>query len=392
MKVFINAVSAKSGGAATYIRNLVPELVKESPRDEYVLSVPTAQASPQSSSIEHQAGHVRVLETDIAHKPSWQRYLWDQLYLRQQAARESAELLISSSDFGVYLAPCKQILMVRNALFFSEYYAQHFLPHKTRRFQLEFALRRQLILASVRSADLVMTASHSMLNDLRRYTAVPDEKTWVNPFGVPLERFTAPDLDTFSQHQNQPQPFRLLYVSEYSDYKNLTTLLAGLVLLRQRGVDDFRLATTAGPDDFPGVEINSRQADRRLASELGPCLEPLGSLPYEDIPRVYRETDLFVFPSCVESFGHPLVEAMASGVPILASDIPICREVCSDAAVYFDPAKPADLAEKVLMLKQNPELRQQLRAIGRWRAQTHFDWKDHVQRLLQMMHQTSRGN
>jgi glycosyltransferase involved in cell wall biosynthesis len=76
---------------------------------------------------------------------------------------------------------------------------------------------------------------------------------------------------------------------------------------------------------------------------------------------------------------------MASGLPVLASDIPICREICGDAAVYFSPLDPKDLAEKILLLKNDPVLRRQLGQLGRKRAEAFFDWKDHVRRLLEII-------
>jgi glycosyltransferase involved in cell wall biosynthesis len=137
------------------------------------------------------------------------------------------------------------------------------------------------------------------------------------------------------------------------------------------------------PSQFPDVEINTREIDRSLASHplVASSVKFTGSVLYDEIQKLYEEHDIFVFPSLAESFGHPLVEAMASGLPIIASDIPVCREICEDAAVYFSPLDPKDLADNIIMLKNNPELCTQLSQIGRKRAETHFNLEDHVRRL-----------
>lgn len=333
--------------------------------------------------------NITVLETEIGHQSSWQRFLWDQVALRRIIKKESADILLSSSDFGMVFPPCKQILMIRNPLFFSDFYLQRILPQKSRRFRIEFLLRRKLISLSARSSDLVITASQSMLNDVRRFIAISDSKAVVNYFGVPLDKFMQRYRDT--QKLEDKKPIRLLYVSEYSDYKNLTTLFKAVLFLREQGVDDFYLTTTADPCQFPDVEIVSREIDKSLASHplVASSVKFTGSIPYEEIEKLYQESDIFVFPSLAESFGHPLVEAMASGLPIIASDIPICREICSEAAIYFSPLDLKDLADKIVILRNNPELRQQLGRIGRRRTKTHFDWRDHINRLVEIIERVS---
>ena len=280
--------------------------------------------------------------------------------------------------------PCRQILMIRNPLFFSGLYLATILPHKSWRFKIEFLLRRWLISSSAKSSTITMTASRSMYEDVRRFIRIENHKGAVNRFGVPLEKFTVKPKKT---GRRQKGSFRILYVSEYSDYKNLTTLLKAFLLLRKKEAGDFSLITTADPGQFPNVEITTRAIDTALANDprVAPYITFTGALPYEQIQNLYTECDFFVFPSLAESFGHPLVEAMASEMPIIASDIPICREICSEAALYFSPLDARDLAEKITLLRNNSGLRQKLARIGRDRAERYFDWKDHVGRLVEII-------
>ena len=76
---------------------------------------------------------------------------------------------------------------------------------------------------------------------------------------------------------------------------------------------------------------------------------------------------------------------MATGLPIVASDLSICREICGEAAVYFNPLDPADLAEKIVLLKNQPGLRRRLGQYGRKRAETEFNWDDHVRGFVEMI-------
>ena len=390
LTVAVNAVSAKSGGAATYLRNLARELATS--RHHYVFYAPPGLAEALSTSREN----LTAVATDIGYKASWQRFLWDQFVLRRSIRELKVDILLSSSDFGLLAPPCKQLLMIRNPLFFSPLYEKKILSKKSLLFKLQFYLRRRLIALSARFSQRVITASRSMRDDVGRFIKLPEGRAVVNPFGVPLERFRCVQRPTGATGEEAaterlPRALRLLYVSEYSDYKNLTTLLKAVLLLREQGCDGFRLVTTARPDQFPEVELATRAIDKALAFHplVAPCVEFTGSVPYEKIAKLYQESDVFVFPSMAESFGHPLVEAMASGLPIIASDIPIHREMCGDAAVYFRPLDPHDLAETITQLRADPLLGEKLGRAGRTRVEAHFDWKDHVRRLVEMIEQVA---
>jgi glycosyltransferase involved in cell wall biosynthesis len=76
---------------------------------------------------------------------------------------------------------------------------------------------------------------------------------------------------------------------------------------------------------------------------------------------------------------------MASGLPILASDIPVCREICGEAAIYFDPFDEKSLAQAIVHLAEDTTLRKRLSDAGRRRAVSQFNWTDHVRRLVTLI-------
>lgn len=383
-RVIINAVSAKSGGAVTYIRNLISELAKTETQFHYFFYVPKDLAE----GIKVLGNNVIVVGINVSGQSAWKRIFWDQVALRRIIRKERIKVLFSSSDFGMLFPPCRQILFLRNSLFFSPSYFKSILPRKSFKFRLDFTLRRWLINQSAKFSDVVITASQSMMTDVQQSIPMQNGKGVVNFFGVPLGRFSRnPSTPLEAVRRDADRPFQILFVSEYSDYKNLTTLLKAVLFLREKGITGFRLVTTADPSQFPDVEIVTREEDRALASHplIAPFVKFTGPVPYENIPKLYTESDLFVFPSLAESFGHPLVEAMASGLPIIASDIPICREICGDAALYFSPLHSYDLAEKIVLLWNDPDLRKRLGKIGRERAEARFNWRDHVRRLIEII-------
>ncbi|HYE72551.1 MAG TPA: glycosyltransferase, partial [Blastocatellia bacterium] len=99
------------------------------------------------------------------------------------------------------------------------------------------------------------------------------------------------------------------------------------------------------------------------------------------LPEIYRSSDIFVFPSYTESFGLPLVEAMASGLPIVASDVPVNRELCGDAAIYFSVFDAEDCARAIQLIAEDSGLRCRLREASLKRAKD-FTWERHTADLV----------
>jgi glycosyltransferase involved in cell wall biosynthesis len=177
---------------------------------------------------------------------------------------------------------------------------------------------------------------------------------------------------------------RLLYVSHYNYYRNFETLLRALPLLRQRfsgrSVKLF-LTCRLRSEDNPG---NYRaQAASELVEKLGisDSVVELGAIPYSSLHHVYRACNIYVTPAYAESFAHPLVEAMASGLPVVASDTAVHREICRDAAVYFTRFSPGELANRVCQVAGSDEMLQQLSACGLARSRS-FSWRKHVDALV----------
>jgi len=109
----------------------------------------------------------------------------------------------------------------------------------------------------------------------------------------------------------------------------------------------------------------------------------LGAISYPTLHKLYTEADVYVTPAYTETFAHPLVEAMASGIPIVASDIAVHREICGRAATYFERFSPEVLATCVLKIAQRDEVRKALVERGRSRADD-FSWKIHVEKILEL--------
>jgi glycosyltransferase involved in cell wall biosynthesis len=179
----------------------------------------------------------------------------------------------------------------------------------------------------------------------------------------------------------------LIYVSLYSEHKNLSTLLKALPLLNRNGTGRFLLNTTVDPAWEGAAWTVTHKDDSVLARrpDVAPCVEFLGPLGGKEIQNLYREGSLFVFPSFCESFGQPMAEAMVHGLPIVAADTPVNREMCGGAAIYFSPLDSEDLARQIRRVASDADLRQRLRVAAQEQAHTKFRWDAHVGKILEIL-------
>ncbi len=128
------------------------------------------------------------------------------------------------------------------------------------------------------------------------------------------------------------------------------------------------------------------RAARDAAGPAGKRIRFIGAVPYQEILAHYRAADLFVFPSYLETFGHPLLEAMAADLPVVAADIPVFREIAGDGAIYADPHDASALASAMERVITQPDASRALRSRARLRLEE-FGWDASAHTLLDVLHE-----
>jgi glycosyltransferase involved in cell wall biosynthesis len=207
---------------------------------------------------------------------------------------------------------------------------------------------------------------------------LPEHKRAVIHHGIDAERFAqAP------RPRVHPRPY-ILSVSSIYRYKNFVRLIEAWAELagRREGVPDLVIAG----DDMDPDYSHQMEAARRATGPLAERIRFAGQIPYAEIPAWYAGAELFAFPSYLETFGHPLLEAMVSGVPVVCADIPVSREIAGDAALYADPRDASSLMRALERGLVDRELREALVARGRQRAGS-FRWMDSAHRHLELFEQ-----
>jgi glycosyltransferase involved in cell wall biosynthesis len=247
---------------------------------------------------------------------------------------------------------------------------------------------------SVRAADCTVAPSQAFADEIERWTGV---RALAIHHGFDENLFfrdTQPlPAELNKRLERTSDELRLLFVSHYNYYRNFETLIRAVGMLRKL-IEPGRVSLFLTCRLQPGANPGSfrPEAAARLVKELGVSTNvlELGAVPYHLLHHVYRACDLYVTPAYVETFAHPLVEAMASGLPVVASDLPVHREVCGDAALYFPKFSPELLAETVCRVSRSCELRRNLAELGAKRLRD-FSWKDHVDQIISLAIGMVRG-
>ncbi len=377
--LFVDASAASSGSGPTYVRNVVPHLAARADLRSTILVSPLLQQEFRNQSNVSFVGFAGESASAAT------RFVRAQRLVPELVRRSGANVLLSAGNMALFRSPVPQILLSGNALYTSGDFFRDVRQRRDYRLWLDTRLKGQIAKWSVRAADRTVAPSQAFADEIERWTGVR-----------PLAIHHGFDRNLFFQ-DTQPLPgelqkklerssgeLRLLFVSHYNYYRNFETLIRAVGMLRKRleprQVKLFltcRLQPGANPGSFRTEAAASLV--RRL--ELSSNLVELGTVPYHLLHHVYQACDLYVTPAYVETFAHPLVEAMASGLPVIASDLPVHREVCGDAALYFAIFSPELLVETACKVAQSPELCRKMSERGLERSRD-FSWKDHVDQLI----------
>ncbi len=139
---------------------------------------------------------------------------------------------------------------------------------------------------------------------------------------------------------------KMLYPTHASSHKGFEILFEALSKLKQN-MSNFTFFTTIDRSDWPEGFIKFESEIKQLGIEENVIFT--GRIPQDQMQVFYKNCDLMIYPSLCESFGFSMVEAMGYGLPIVAADTEVNKEICKDAAIYYSALDPNDAAEKILI-------------------------------------------
>jgi glycosyltransferase involved in cell wall biosynthesis len=378
--LFINALAASAGGGLTYVRNVLPRLAL---RDDVRT---TLLAGGQLRNEVAESSRVTLLRIDGPTGPA-KRLFHEQRNLPELILCSGANVLLSAGNFALFRSPVPQILLSRNALYTSSDFVRDLRDRGDYRLWLDTAVKATLARWSVRAADCTVAPSEAFASDLRRRTGrdVVCIHHGFNHEAFFREQSSLPH-DVQERFAATEGSLRLLFVSHYNYYRNFETLIRAVAILKKNlHPRTVRLILTCklNSKDNPGDYRADTAAESVRQLNLGEEVVELGAVPYPLLHHLYQACDFYVTPAYAETFAHPLVEAMASGLPVIASDLPVHREICGAASLYFARFSPEALAARVIHAARSPEQATSMREKGIKRSRD-FSWDNHVDELLRL--------
>lgn len=359
-----------TGGAEIYALNLLKALTKIDSEDYYLVYLPSDKVES-----------FRVDKKNFKFKSKnfsspYLRTLWEQFFLPFELWKNKIDILFTTGNIDCFFSPCKRIVVIHNSLPFSA-------PEMfSSRLKLHY-LRNMLKLTS-KTADKIITVSETARGEIIKYLNISPGR--IKPI---YHGFTVPD--TIKDENSIKERFGIrgkyiLSISSVYRFKNYINLIRAFDIYRKRSKSNYRMVIIgeAIEEDYYNqmiVEIEKLN--------LKDYVVFINGLPHNELFSIYKAASLYVFPSYCESFGLTLVEAMAFGIPVITSNTSVMPEICQDAAIYFDPNNPNDIADKMLMVVQDRSLQQKLREKGLKRAQE-FSWQKTAEETLEVFNEVYR--
>jgi glycosyltransferase involved in cell wall biosynthesis len=357
MKIVFNALSARLGGGQTYLINLFQFVPFDEDLDILVFA-PSSLKLPD---------HPRIRRVE----PAWPtenplvRALWEKWVLPGILKAENADLLFCPGGVVSTRAPadCKVATMFRNMIPF-DLRVRKSLPFGLQR--VRNWLLNRIMLKSMSEADLTIFISNYARGVIESLTKVKNAVTIPHGIGSVFRTHgkstVRPDF--------LPGKEYILYVSRFDVYKHHFQVVSAYGKLPKELRERFPLILVG--------ETNLPEAERvkALVSTLG--LEDqvllLGAIPYQELPPLYHHAYLNLFASSCENCPNILLEALASGRPMICSNVMPMPEFGADAALYFSPFDSQDIADVLTEALTKPELLKNL-AVAAVAQSDKFDWE-----------------
>ncbi len=361
----LSAMQNIKGGWYQHVYNLLSNLLTIDGGNEYTLL----------SSLWHGAGFRGddKIPGKLVHRfpTRFTELLLERFSVRIETLLGNMDVFHGPCGYVPYVRRCKSIVTIHDVIPLRR---PEFMPSAARE-----ALADKLQ-ASAQRADAIITVSHYAKGDIAEVFNVPEEKITVTHNGIspgfrPVEDRI--EIERVRTRFGIPGPY-LLFVGNIEPRKNLDLLVRAFCEVRHtRGSIPFLVI--AGYKDWYFEPL--REVVRTLRAEDA-VLFP-GVVDGGDLPSLYSGAELFVFPSLAEGFGIPVIEAMACGTPVVASNTTSIPEITADAALLVDPMDRDALVTAIYAALSKSDLRQELVEKGLDRAR-HFSWERTASETLEM--------
>jgi glycosyltransferase involved in cell wall biosynthesis len=338
MKIGFDAKRAfhNNTGLGNYSRFIIEALLKYFPKNEYFAY------SPKNSNRE--IGIKGIIPKN--------KFLWRSWLIKNDLRREGIQIyhgLSNELPFGKMPSEIKTVVTIHDLIF--ERYPKFYPFFDTLIYKIKFR-------KACRKADAVVAVSEQTKRDIINFYGINSEKIHVIYQDCDVafqEKFSREHIENIKAKYQIKKKY-ILSVGTIIERKNQASLVAAF---HQLNLSNYELILVGGHSKYQD------QIERYIKENSIQNVKILNKVPFQDLPAIYQGSELFVYPSFFEGFGIPIVEALHSGVPVVAATGSCLEEAGGEGALYANPLDMNDLADKIMQILVNKDLQNQLIMAGR---------------------------
>jgi glycosyltransferase involved in cell wall biosynthesis len=341
-KVFVNGLSAKSGGGKSIITNYLRMLSGNMSEVNYIVLVPDKSTFQFATK-----GNIKLIQipkiwTNKLFFPFVYSFILPRVLKKQgiDIVFNLADIPIKTNVKQVFLFDWSYAVYPKSEVWKMMSLGDYLVKKSKLYFFKKFAKHIDVLIAQTDT----MRKHLSSLYGIQNIEVIPNAVSLDNLSGGMVTNY------------NFPSGLKFLYLTHYYPHKNLEIFLELAKRIKAQNLD-FKLITTLDPEQHKG-------ASEFLADIKGLDLENIilnvGAVKMENVPSLYKQCDALLMPTLLESFSGTYVEAMFHKIPILTSKYDFARDVCQNAAIYFDPHDADEILTKMKNLSDSVQVRERL--------------------------------
>lgn len=354
--------------AVELIRNL--QLIDK--ENEYILFI----KPDKESDVIQETGNFRIVELEGGFYPSW-----EQIALPKAARNHGCQILHCTSNTAPVFTSIPLVVTLHDIIYMESSYLKILTGSGTGYQRFGNAYRRLVVPGIISKSRKIITVSEFERNRIAKFFEIENDARLTAVYNGVSERFRpVKDQDELKRVKEKYQlPDHFFFFLGNTDPKKNTrgTLKAFSDFLKLKA-GDFKLVML----DYDMKELE------KIADEIGDhqLIERIiltGYVVNTDLPAIYSQSTIFLYPSLRESFGLPMLEAMACGVPVITSDTSSMPEVAGDAAFIINPFKPEEITSAMNSLVEDTALRSEMINKG-FKQAARFSWKSMAENVLEI--------
>jgi glycosyltransferase involved in cell wall biosynthesis len=345
-------IPGETGGRETYARELVAAMRERSPELELVAFVNRDAGARLAAELGDDVRAV-VVPVSVRNRAQWA--LGELALISLAARRARVPLLHSMANFAPAWGRFRRVVTIHDL----QYRAVPELLSPAAR-----ASTHALVSLAARRADRVIAVSSAGRDEIVAGLGIAPERIDVVPNGGRAAPH-APETRGVRELYRFGERRLALAVATNLPHKNLAVLIDALALIAP---EERPLVVFAGHGTDDGTLL-----DRAVRAGVAEDVRLLGGRSIEQLESLYALADCLVLATLHEGFGLPVLEAMMRSLPVICSDVPALREVAGDAALFFDPCQPAQIAARMQEVLGDEGVAERMRELGRTQAKR-FSW------------------